>query len=96
MMASKAQHVKAPAFPSASFLTPLERALCRFTRREVEALVSAAIDLLDRADGDPDLGPNGDELDGSMGEDDFSDHNAPLHLLGAGCPVADPGEHEAE
>ncbi len=32
--------------------------------------------------------PDGDELDGSLAEDDFVDHCA---VEGAGCPLADPG-----
>ncbi|WP_230291027.1 hypothetical protein [Croceicoccus sp. Ery5] len=38
---------------------------------------------------------NGDERDGSMGEDDFCVHNTGGDY-GAGCPVADPGgcEHD--
>ena len=40
-------------------------------------------------DGDPDVELNGDELDGTRGEDDFCDHNA--NWLGQpGCPVSDP------
>jgi hypothetical protein len=48
------------------------------------------IDHLDEMDGDPDLEANGDELDGSLGEDDFCDHNADW-LGHPGCPLSDPG-----
>lgn len=54
-----------------------------------------AIDRMDDLDGDPDLGPDGDELDGSMAEDDFHPPNA--NWMGhAGCPVSDPGEDDIE
>jgi len=53
----------------------------------VRNTIQRAIDALDDIDGDPDLEPNGDELDGSLGEDDFCLHNA---LPGPGCPISDP------
>ncbi len=46
-------------------------------------------------DGDPDLEPNGDELDGTSGEDDFIDHNASWQGH-PGCPVSDPPEDDTE
>ncbi|WP_380789365.1 hypothetical protein [Sphingobium xenophagum] len=62
-------------------------------RPALARLVQQAIDRMDDLDGDPDLGPDGDELDGSMGEDDFHPQNA--NWLGyAGCPVADPEEDD--
>jgi hypothetical protein len=64
-------------------------------RPALARLVQQAIDRMDDLDGDPDLGPNGDELDGSMGEDDFHPQNA--NWLGyAGCPIADPEEDDSE
>ena len=57
----------------------------------VRNTIQRAIDALDDIDGDPDLEPNGDELDGSLGEDDFCLHNA---LPGSGCPISDPGGDE--
>lgn len=63
-------------------------------RPALARLVQQAIDRMDDLDGDPDLGPNGDELDGSMGEDDFHPQNA--NWLGyAGCPIADPEEDDS-
>jgi len=41
-------------------------------------------------DPDTDLEPNGDELDGGNGEDDFG--VVSNWLLGPGCPIADPDE----
>jgi hypothetical protein len=68
------------------------RVLATFDRNQLEGFIAVAIDLLDLADGDPDLEPNGDELDGSLGEDDFHAQFG----FGPGCPVADPGgcEHD--
>lgn len=62
-------------------------------RPALARLVQQAIDRMDDLDGDPDLGPNGDELDGSMGEDDFHPQNADWRGY-AGCPVADPAEDD--
>lgn len=59
-------------------------------RAAVEALIEAAILALDTLDGDPDFEFNGDELDGTAGEDDFVDHG----WSGPGCPISDPGEPE--
>jgi hypothetical protein len=54
--------------------------------------IDALIALYDAAAGDPDLELNGDELDGSIAEDDFADH--PQHY-GAGCAIADSDyEHD--
>lgn len=66
----------------------VSRVLASFTRAELEGFVEVAIGLMDLADGNPDLEPNDDELDGSMGEDDFCDHN--LVFAGPGCPISDP------
>tara|TARA_R110000868_G_scaffold305573_7_gene566624 strand:- start:9712 stop:10125 length:414 start_codon:yes stop_codon:yes gene_type:complete len=62
-------------------------------RQSLARLVQQAIDRMDDLDGDPDLGPDGDELDGSMGEDDFHPQNADWRGY-AGCPVADPEEDD--
>lgn len=56
-------------------------------RKAIERAAQALIDLLDVIDGDNDLEANGDELDGSMGEDDFHDQ----YGTAPGCPVSDPG-----
>ena len=58
------------------------------TRTAIEAQIEQLIDLLDQMDGDVDLEPSGDELDGSMGEDDFC-RNV-VYAAGPGCPIADP------
>lgn len=63
-------------------------------RAAIEAMVQDLIDLLDRIDGDPDLEPNGDELDGSRAEDDWWPH---YDWSGeAGCPISDPGEEPGD
>ena len=64
------------------------RMIDAFERDDVERAVDMLIDRLDAAAGDPDLEPNGDELDGNGCEDDFGRHK-PDGL--AGCPIADPG-----
>lgn len=56
-------------------------------------LTQRLIDRLDDLDGDTDIEPNGDELDGTGGEDDFADRTR-MHgsWHGAGCPISDPPE----
>ena len=76
------------ALPNAA--TPVGRLLGRFDRIQLEGFIAIAIELLDLADGDPDVEPNGDELDGNLGEDDFHHQNAGW-LGEPGCPVSDPG-----
>lgn len=64
----------------------IARILALYQRDQLAGFIEVAIGLLDLADGDPDIEPNGDELDGTGGEDDFMDH---AHA-GPGCPVSDP------
>ncbi|AGH49583.1 hypothetical protein G432_09290 [Sphingomonas sp. MM-1] len=64
------------------------RTLVNLDRLRLEGVIEMAISLLDADDGDPDLEPNGDELDGTGGEDDFCNHSA--YMSGPGCPIADP------
>ena len=62
-------------------------------RPALARLVQHAIDRMDDIDGDPDFGPDGDELDGSMAEDDFHPQNA--NWMGfPGCPLSDPAEDD--
>jgi hypothetical protein len=57
-------------------------------RGQIGAMIEALVDLLDIIDGDPDLEPDGDELDGcDLAEDEFQQHLA----RGPGCPLSDPG-----
>ena len=78
-----------------SALPALTAMLARYDRAALEDIVSAAIEVMDLMDGDTDLEPNGDELDGSMAEDDFGPQNA--NWLGyPGCPISDPGEDDTE
>lgn len=67
----------------------VSRVLATFTREELAGFIAIAIDLLDLAEGDPDLEPNGDELDGTGAEDDF----LPEHIRDDGWP-GDPGDAE--
>lgn len=67
------------------------RVLGRFDRQALASFITVAIDLLDIVDGDPDEEANGDELDGSAAEDDFTTGDSgDSYLCGAGCPVSDP------
>jgi hypothetical protein len=75
-----------PAPPAA-----ITRILSRFDRDQLAGFIAVAIDLLDAADGDSDIEPNGDELDGSRAEDDFIRH---IELGGPGCPFSDPAEDD--
>src|SRR5688500_17842657 len=75
-----------PCFPT---VAPDQHAR-RILRSSLTAAIAELVDLLDQLDGDPDLGPDGDELDGTGAEDDFCDHNAG----GPGCPASDPGEDD--
>ncbi|MEC7819195.1 MAG: hypothetical protein VX454_11110 [Pseudomonadota bacterium] len=84
-----AQIIGGPSgIPSAALL---DSAVRRLSRDALADLCEQLIDRLDALDGDPDLEPAGDELDGTGAEDD--------HQTGCegaipypGCPIADPGE----
>ncbi len=45
-------------------------------RAALARLTECMIDRMDEIDGDPDFELHGDELDGSMGEDDFHSQNS--------------------
>lgn len=65
------------------------------TNRMVAELAEFSVSLLDILQ-DPDLEPNGDELDGNGSEEDFMYHD--LNSFGEpGCPISDPdfGAEEA-
>uniref|UniRef100_UPI0035CA680C hypothetical protein n=1 Tax=uncultured Sphingomonas sp. TaxID=158754 RepID=UPI0035CA680C len=57
-------------------------------RAALERVAQMLIDHLDEIDGDPDREYDGDELDGTAGEDDFYPHSNWLDA--PGCPIADP------
>jgi hypothetical protein len=60
------------------------------SNRQLAAVAEFAIALQDLLQPDTDFEPNGDELDGSMGEDDF--HSQDGNWRGEpGCAVSDPG-----
>lgn len=65
------------------------QAVPKLTRHELEALTERLLVALDQLEGDPDLEPNGDELDGDAAEDDFMDHSYRFRTE-PGCPIADP------
>lgn len=78
-----------PGRASALPLDLLLSAIPSLPRSFLERLVERAIDSMDRDDGDLDIESNGDELDGSAGEDDFCPHNTGA-ILYPGCPCSDP------
>lgn len=86
-MATIYNHPATPSVPAA-----ILRTLGRFDRPVLESFITVAIELLDVMDGDTDLEPNGDELDGNNAEDDFWPHSNWLDH--AGCPVSDPPEDD--
>ena len=63
------------------------------------AMINAGLELLDVLGGDPDIEPNGDELDNSFDEDAplFHDEAGTPNGMGPGCPISDPdyGAEEA-
>lgn len=68
--------------------TALQAFLTSDDPRAIGLAIEAMILRLDEMAGDADLEANGDELDGTGGEDDFCDHG---YAYAAGCPVSDPG-----
>lgn len=76
--------------PGMAPAAPLMRLLSRFDRRKVEAFAEISIAMLDLMDPDPDLEPNGDELDGSNAEDDYHGSANTGLWSGPGCPISDP------
>ena len=91
-MATHAHNTGAPHRARFIPLPPaaISRALSRFDREQLSGFIAVAIDLLDSADGDPDLELDGDELDGDIrSEDSFEYHGG----YGPGCPIADD-DHE--
>lgn len=72
----------------------MERLFEAFERDDIEVAVDLLIERLDLGDGDLDLEPNGDELDGTMAEDDHGGQGR--WLDGLGCPISDPGEPDDE
>jgi hypothetical protein len=88
----------APDFGRASAL-PLSAvlgAIPSYPRPVIERLVIRLIEHLDAQDGDPDSEANGDELDGSSGEEDIPipSRSGRCVLSDPGCPISDPGEEE--
>ncbi|MEO6151867.1 MAG: hypothetical protein ABIT09_01240 [Croceibacterium sp.] len=80
-------------FPAPAAMPAVALILARYQRPQLEAFLSIALDLLDTMDGDGDAEDdapeaNGDEEDGSMGEDDFCEHNAGTDP-GPGCKLSD-------
>jgi hypothetical protein len=57
----------------------------------IGAAVEELVATLDTLDGDPDIEPNGDELDATNAEDDFLGEGAGLD--GPGCSISDAGEY---
>jgi hypothetical protein len=87
-MATRHLQGGAPASPALP-LDVILSAIPSFPRPVLARLTARLIDHMDQLDGDPDLEPNGDELDGSLVEDEagifLSDYRGP------GCIISDPG-----
>lgn len=75
-----------PFPPASATFDPGAKALLR---ESLTGAINELVALLDALDADPDLEANGDELDGSLGEDDFCEHNS-HYPHGPGCPCSDP------
>ncbi|MCD2325015.1 hypothetical protein LQ953_13405 [Sphingomonas sp. IC-56] len=59
-------------------------------RHILSRLVDQAIERMDELDGDPDLEPGGDELDGTNAEDEpYTPWPSYTAVHGAGCPISD-------
>lgn len=72
-------------------LAQLIAAIPSLSRSALEGLVDRAIEYMDSLDPDPDLEPNGDELDYTGAEDEpFSPAFGLARQHGPGCPIADP------
>lgn len=67
----------------------IAQAVPMLTRHELAALTERLIEYLDALDPNPDIEPNGDELDGNNAEDDFWP-NWQDHGHSPGCPISDP------
>jgi len=65
------------------------RLLGYYSPHEIADAIEVLVTVLDMLGGDPDVEANGDELDGSAGEDDFVGHNTGP-ISGPGCPCSDP------
>lgn len=86
------------AVPPPLPLDMLLSAIPSLPRAALDRLTARMIDRLDEMDGDLDLELNGDELDGTGGEDDFLMHGADSFGLPGNPEDAeddDPGEDEA-
>lgn len=69
----------------------LRQATRWLTRAEQEDLIERLIAALDQADGCEDIELNGDELDGSLAEDEWGIQPPDG---AAGCPLSDPPEDD--
>lgn len=64
--------------------------------REIADQIEGLIAFLDDLGGDVDIEADGDELDGTGGEDDFVDFRRSGISEHPGCPIGDPGEPDDE
>lgn len=92
-VSSSRRNVMRPHSTMTATSIPVHLVLSERERAEIEACIANLVAILDAADGDPDLGPDGDELDGLMAEDDFCPQNADW-LRHPGCPISDPDEDD--
>lgn len=74
----------------------IARILSRCDRRKLDHFIEIALELVDVADGDPDLEATGDELDGDRAEDEAGAELYARLEDGPGCNIGDPGEHSIQ
>lgn len=78
------------SFPGTAPAPAVMHILGRLDRPTLEAFLSAAIDLLDTMDGDPDT--EDDDPSGQCDEDGVNtDQGSVRRAYGAGCKISDPG-----
>lgn len=76
-------------------LAPMLRVIPSLPRPVLARLTERLLERLDELDGDPDLEPSGDELDGSNAEDEAV--YLPQYMpRGPGCPISDEGGGNVE
>lgn len=76
--------------PAGLPLALIAQAIPKLTRHDLEALTERLIDYLDEQDGDHDIEPNGDEIDGTGAEDDYGSGSNSGIYSHPGCPISDP------
>jgi len=82
--------IRSDHFPPAAAARVAATLLSRHSATEIAEAVDVLVDVLDLLGGDPDIEPNGDELDGTNAEDEIGNNHLSHTDPGAGCPISDP------